>query len=94
MCVRVCVHVCVCVCMCVRTCVCVSCLFLTSQVGQLLRKATAGTGVQLSLELGGMSPFIVYDLADLDSAVEGVVDAIWFSQGQVSRYPALHVYCM
>ena len=57
------------------------CLFL--QVGQLLRKATAGTGVKLSLELGGKSPFIVYDSADLDSAVEGVVDAIWFNQGQV-----------
>ena len=56
-------------------------LFLISHVGQLLRKATAGTGVKLSLELGGKSPFIVYDSADLDSAVEGVVDAIWFNQG-------------
>ena len=77
--------------MCVCVCVCVSCVFLTSQVGQLLRKATAGTGVKLSLELGGKSPFIVYDSADLDSAIEGVVDAIWFNQGQVSRYPALYV---
>src|SRR5204862_957963 len=34
-------------------------------------------------ELGGKSPFIVYDDADLDSVVEGVVDAIWFNQGQV-----------
>jgi aldehyde dehydrogenase (NAD+) len=33
--------------------------------------------------LGGKSPFIVFDDADLDSAVEGVVDAIWFNQGQV-----------
>ncbi|MEP7157766.1 MAG: aldehyde dehydrogenase family protein, partial [Betaproteobacteria bacterium] len=38
---------------------------------------------KLSLELGGKSPFIVFDDADLDSAVEGVVDAIWFNQGQV-----------
>ncbi|KAG7173776.1 Aldehyde dehydrogenase family 16 member A1-like [Homarus americanus] len=35
------------------------------------------------IELGGKSPVIVYDSADLDSAVEGVVDAIWFNQGQV-----------
>ena len=34
-------------------------------------------------QLGGKSPFIVFDDADLDSAVEGVVDAIWFNQGQV-----------
>ena len=45
--------------------------------------ATAGSGKKLSLELGGKSPFIVYDDADLDSVVEGVVDAIWFNQGQV-----------
>ena len=56
-----------------------------SQVGQILRKATAGTGVKLSLELGGKSPFVVYNSADLDSAVEGIVDAIFFNQGQVSR---------
>ena len=31
----------------------------------------------------GKSPVIVYDTADLDSAVESVVDAIWFNQGQV-----------
>ena len=45
--------------------------------------ATAGSGKKLSLELGGKSPFIVFDDADLDSVVEGVVDAIWFNQGQV-----------
>ncbi|HET7041885.1 MAG TPA: aldehyde dehydrogenase family protein, partial [Gemmatimonadales bacterium] len=48
-----------------------------------IRRATAGRGIKLSLELGGKSPFIVFDDADLDSAVEGVVDAIWFNQGQV-----------
>ena len=37
----------------------------------------------MTLELGGKSPFVVFDDADLDSAVEGVVDAIWFNQGQV-----------
>ncbi len=52
-------------------------------VGRIIREATAGTGKTLSLELGGKSPFIVFDDADLDSVVEGVVDAIWFNQGQV-----------
>ncbi|MGH6924558.1 MAG: aldehyde dehydrogenase family protein [Propylenella sp.] len=55
----------------------------STEVGRIIRKATAGSGKKLSLELGGKSPFIVFDDADLDSAVEGVVDAIWFNQGQV-----------
>ncbi len=55
----------------------------STEVGRAIRKTTAGTGKKLSLELGGKSPFIVFDDADLDSAVEGVVDAIWFNQGQV-----------
>jgi aldehyde dehydrogenase (NAD+) len=52
-------------------------------VGQILRRATAGTGKKLSLELGGKSPVIVFSNADLDSTVEGIVDAVWFNQGQV-----------
>jgi len=55
----------------------------STDVGRILRRQTAGTGKKLSLELGGKSPFIVFNDADLDSAVEGVVDAIWFNQGQV-----------
>ncbi|HEY1721708.1 MAG TPA: aldehyde dehydrogenase family protein [Magnetospirillaceae bacterium] len=55
----------------------------STDVGRKIRAATAGTGKKLSLELGGKSPFIVFDDADLDSVVEGVVDAIWFNQGQV-----------
>jgi aldehyde dehydrogenase (NAD+) len=55
----------------------------STEIGQLLRKLTAGTGKKISLELGGKSPVIVYDTADLDATVEGVVDAIWFNQGQV-----------
>ncbi|HLZ02445.1 MAG TPA: aldehyde dehydrogenase family protein [Bradyrhizobium sp.] len=55
----------------------------STEVGRLIRQATAGTGKSLTLELGGKSPFIVFDDADLDGAVEGVVDAIWFNQGQV-----------
>jgi aldehyde dehydrogenase (NAD+) len=55
----------------------------STEVGRIIRRATAGSGKKLSLELGGKSPFIVFDDADLDSVVEGVVDAIWFNQGQV-----------
>jgi len=55
----------------------------STEVGRAIRKATAGSAKKLSLELGGKSPFIVFEDADLDSAVEGVVDAIWFNQGQV-----------
>ncbi|WP_413215091.1 aldehyde dehydrogenase family protein [Paraburkholderia kururiensis] len=55
----------------------------STEVGRQIRVATAGSGKALTLELGGKSPFIVFDDADLDGAVEGVVDAIWFNQGQV-----------
>ncbi|WP_282158550.1 aldehyde dehydrogenase family protein [Shimia thalassica] len=55
----------------------------STEVGRLIRKATAGSGKSLTLELGGKSPYIVFDDADIDSAVEGLVDAIWFNQGQV-----------
>src|SRR2546425_9538302 len=55
----------------------------SNDVGGSLRRATAGSGKKLSLELGGKSPFIVFDDADLDSVVEGVGDSIWFNQGQV-----------
>ncbi len=55
----------------------------STEVGKVIRRATAGRGIKLSLELGGKSPFIVFEDADLDSVVEGVVDAIWFNQGQV-----------
>ncbi len=55
----------------------------STEVGRIIRAATAGTGKKLTLELGGKSPFIVFEDADLDAAVEGAVDAIWFNQGQV-----------
>ncbi len=55
----------------------------STRVGQGIRETTAGTGKALTLELGGKSPFIVMDDADLDAAVDGLVDAIWFNQGQV-----------
>jgi aldehyde dehydrogenase (NAD+) len=55
----------------------------STAVGRRIREATAGRGIPLTLELGGKSPYIVFDDADLDSAIEGLVDAIWFNQGQV-----------
>ena len=55
----------------------------SSEVGRIIRRQLAGSGKALTLELGGKSPFIVFADADLDAAVEGVVDSIWFNQGQV-----------
>src|ERR1700678_2308453 len=55
----------------------------STEVGRAIRPAAATSHKRLSLELGGKSPFIVFDDADLDSAVEGLVDGIWFNQGQV-----------
>ncbi|WP_163263862.1 aldehyde dehydrogenase family protein [Chelativorans alearense] len=55
----------------------------STEVGRIIREALAGSGKKLSLELGGKSPFIVFEDADLDGAAEGVVDAIWFNQGEV-----------
>ncbi|MCF3592603.1 aldehyde dehydrogenase family protein [Rhodobacteraceae bacterium LMO-12] len=55
----------------------------STDVGRRIREATAGSGKALTLELGGKSPYIVFDDADIDSAIEGLVDAIWFNQGQV-----------
>ena len=55
----------------------------STEVGRQIRRQTAGSGKRVSLELGGKSPFIVLDDADLDAAIEGVVDAIWFNQGEV-----------
>jgi aldehyde dehydrogenase (NAD+) len=55
----------------------------STEVGRAIRRATANSHKRLSLELGGKSPFIVFEDADLDSAVEGLVDGIWFNQGQV-----------
>lgn len=55
----------------------------STAVGRRIRAATAGRGISLTLELGGKSPYIVFEDADIDSAVEGLVDAIWFNGGQV-----------
>jgi len=55
----------------------------STEVGRAIRKATAATHKKLSLELGGKSPFIIFEDADLAGAVEGLVDGIWLNQGQV-----------
>src|ERR1700737_2996070 len=55
----------------------------STEVGRAIRNATAQSHKRLSLELGGKSPFIIFADADLDGAVEGLVDGIWFTQGQV-----------
>src|SRR5881392_4220025 len=55
----------------------------STEVGRAIRAATANSHKKISLELGGKSPFIIFEDADLDSAVEGLVDGIWFNQGQV-----------
>jgi aldehyde dehydrogenase (NAD+) len=55
----------------------------STEVGRSIRRATAASHKKLSLELGGKSPFIIFEDADLDGAVEGLVDGIWFNQGQV-----------
>ncbi|WP_417465375.1 aldehyde dehydrogenase family protein [Kordiimonas sp.] len=55
----------------------------STEVGKIIRRAIAGSGKKLTLELGGKSPYIVFEDADIDGAIEGLVDAIWFNQGQV-----------
>ncbi|WP_374763515.1 aldehyde dehydrogenase family protein [Yunchengibacter salinarum] len=55
----------------------------STEVGRIIRRQIAGSGKALTLELGGKSPYVVFEDADIDGAVEGLVDAIWFNQGQV-----------
>tara|TARA_A100001011_G_scaffold391133_1_gene475958 strand:+ start:74 stop:2434 length:2361 start_codon:yes stop_codon:yes gene_type:complete len=55
----------------------------STEVGKKIIKTNNDPEKKMTMELGGKSPFIVFEDADLDSAVEGVVDAIWFNQGQV-----------
>ena len=55
----------------------------STEVGKKIIQTTSVQEKKLTMELGGKSPFVVFEDADLDSAVEGVVDAIWFNQGQV-----------
>ena len=55
----------------------------STAVGKLIGKAVAGTDKVLTLELGGKAANIVFDDAPLDQAIEGIVNGIFFNQGEV-----------
>lgn len=55
----------------------------STRAGREIRKATAGSLKKVTMELGGKSPTVVCDDADLDAAVEGVVRSILFNKGEV-----------
>ena len=52
-------------------------------MGKEIGRAIAGSGKALTLELGGKAANIVFDDAALDQAVEGIVNGIFFNQGEV-----------
>jgi succinate-semialdehyde dehydrogenase / glutarate-semialdehyde dehydrogenase len=54
----------------------------STQVGRILAQQCAPTLKKLSLELGGNAPFIVFDDADLDAAVEGAIASKYRNTGQ------------
>jgi aldehyde dehydrogenase (NAD+) len=55
----------------------------STAVGRLIARSLAGTDKKVSLELGGKGANIVFDDAPIDQAVEGIVNGIFFNQGQV-----------
>ncbi|MGO9658739.1 MAG: aldehyde dehydrogenase family protein [Acidimicrobiales bacterium] len=55
----------------------------STEVGKQIQRSLAGTGRRLTLELGGKAANIVFDDAPLSQAVEGIVNGIFFNQGQV-----------
>ena len=55
----------------------------STAVGREIARAVAGSAKKLTLELGGKAANIVFDDAPIDQAVEGIVDSIFFNQGQV-----------
>tara|TARA_B110000495_G_scaffold203070_1_gene225298 strand:- start:1942 stop:3444 length:1503 start_codon:yes stop_codon:yes gene_type:complete len=55
----------------------------STEVGKLIVNAATGNLKKVTLELGGKSPNVVYDDADLETAIAGAADAIFFNQGQV-----------
>jgi aldehyde dehydrogenase (NAD+) len=55
----------------------------STEVGKSIQRAIAGSGKKLTLELGGKAANIVFDDAPIDQAVEGIVNGIFFNQGQV-----------
>ena len=55
----------------------------STEVGKKIQQQLAGTGKELTLELGGKAAHVVFDDAAIDPAVEGVVRGIFFNQGHV-----------
>jgi aldehyde dehydrogenase (NAD+) len=55
----------------------------STAVGKRIQRGVAGTDKALTLELGGKAANIVFDDAPLDQAVEGIVNGIYFNQGEV-----------
>ncbi|WKE70022.1 aldehyde dehydrogenase family protein [Streptomyces sp. WP-1] len=55
----------------------------STAVGKAIARTVAGTRKKLTLELGGKGANIVFDDAPIDQAVEGIVNGIFFNQGQV-----------
>jgi aldehyde dehydrogenase (NAD+) len=55
----------------------------STEVGKIIRRAIAGTGKRLTLELGGKAANIVFEDAPIDQAIEGIVNGIYFNQGHV-----------
>jgi aldehyde dehydrogenase (NAD+) len=55
----------------------------STEIGKRIAKGVAGTDKGLTLELGGKAANIVFDDAPLDQAVEGIVNGIYFNQGEV-----------
>ncbi|HEX9121862.1 MAG TPA: aldehyde dehydrogenase family protein [Actinomycetota bacterium] len=55
----------------------------STEIGKVLRRNVAGTGKRLTLELGGKAANIVFEDAPLDQAIEGIVNGIFFNQGEV-----------
>jgi aldehyde dehydrogenase (NAD+) len=55
----------------------------STEVGKTIMRSVAGTEKRMTMELGGKAANIVFDDAPLDQAVEGIVNGIFFNQGQV-----------
>jgi len=55
----------------------------STEVGRAIARTVAGSGKKVTLELGGKAANIVFDDAPIDQAVEGIIDSIFFNQGQV-----------
>lgn len=55
----------------------------STEVGKRIASAVSGTQKRLTLELGGKSPHIIFEDASLDQAIEGIIQGIYFNQGEV-----------